>query len=269
MKLHTPFCLLPAVFLTFAACAQPKRPWNNKQCAVVLSYDDALHVHLDKVVPALDAHGLKGTFYLIASRPAFTDRMPEWQAAARNGHELGNHTLFHPCLGGRPGREWVEPEYDMSTYTIKRMTDEIRVTNALLKSVDGKTKRTLGCPCGDTRIGDSSYLYSISNEFVAFRDATPDAVALNRFGNFPIQGAGPNGHSGEELIAMVKKAMQDNALLVFVFHGVGGEHNLNVSEDAHEQLLQFLQQHIEDIWVAPFIEVAEYMQQGGEGKKAQ
>lgn len=267
MKLHALFCLLVAGSFSLAACAQQKRPWNNKRCAVVLSYDDALHVHLDKVVPALDKYGFKGTFYLIASRRAFTGRMPEWQTVARNGHELGNHTLFHPCAGDLPGREWVQPEYDLSTYTIRRMTDEIRVTNALLKSVDGKSKRTLGCPCGDTRVRDSSYLHAVSNEFVAFRDGRPDAVTLNRFGDYVIQWSGPSGTTGEEMIAQVKKAMQDNALLICVFHGVGGEHNLNVSEEAHEQLLQFLQQNIDDIWVAPFIEVAEYMQRDGGQKK--
>lgn len=38
--------------------------WRNKRCAVVLTYDDALDVHLDHVIPQLDSSGFKGTFYL-------------------------------------------------------------------------------------------------------------------------------------------------------------------------------------------------------------
>ena len=54
--------------------------------------------------------------------------------------------------------------------------------------------------------------------------------------------------------------MANNTYLVFLFHGVGGEHSLNVSLEAHRKLLLFLKQHEKEIWVAPFIEVTEYVQ---------
>jgi sialate O-acetylesterase len=56
------------------------------------------------------------------------------------------------------------------------------------------------------------------------------------------------------MIALVKKAMEDHALLVFLFHGVGGEHNLNVSLPAHRELLQFLKQQEDKIWVTTTLE---------------
>jgi peptidoglycan-N-acetylglucosamine deacetylase len=68
-----------------------------------------------------------------------------------------------------------------------------------------------------------------------------------------------NGQSGEELIAMVKKAMEAKTLLVFLFHGVGGEHDLNVSLPAHRQLLQFLKQNQDRIWVATFLDIAQHI----------
>jgi peptidoglycan-N-acetylglucosamine deacetylase len=61
------------------------------------------------------------------------------------------------------------------------------------------------------------------------------------------------------MIALVKKAMQTHTLLVFLFHGVGGEHNLNVSLDAHSNLLHFLKQNEKNIWIAPMIEVAKFI----------
>ncbi|MFW5773568.1 MAG: polysaccharide deacetylase family protein, partial [Tangfeifania sp.] len=36
--------------------------WENKKCAVALTYDDALSVHLDKVLPVLDSAKIKATF---------------------------------------------------------------------------------------------------------------------------------------------------------------------------------------------------------------
>src|SRR6202012_6303349 len=82
--------------------AQRTSVWNNKQCAVVLTYDDAIDVDLDNVLPALDSLGLKGTFYLIGSSPVVANRMEQWREGARHGQEVGNHFLFHPREGSRP-----------------------------------------------------------------------------------------------------------------------------------------------------------------------
>ena len=101
--------------------AQNNQPWNDKKCAIVLTYDDALNVHVDNVIPLLDSLGLKGTFYLSASFPGCKNRLNDWKKAAAEGHELANHTLFHPCIGNIPGREWVSAENDMSRYTVIRI----------------------------------------------------------------------------------------------------------------------------------------------------
>lgn len=243
----------------FAPYAQNNTLWKNKKCAVALTYDDALNIHLDKVIPILDSVGFKGTFYLTGSSDAFTKRIPEWRQAAAKGHELGNHTMYHPCYGKRPGREWVRPDYDLNGYTMQRITDEIKMNSALLEATDGKTTRTLACPCGDTKIGDSSYLYNVKDHFIAVRDGTPDANDVNGFDGVTIQWMAPGANSGNELIAAVKRAMESNALLIFVFHGVGGDHSINVSAEAHRELLQFLQQNKSQVWVAPFIEIAGYI----------
>jgi hypothetical protein len=48
---------------------------------------------------------------------------------------------------------------------------------------------------------------------------------------------------------------------VFLFHGVGGEHSLNVSRGDHRMLLFFLKQNEKDIWVAPMIEISQYVRE--------
>ena len=118
------FLIIISSFLwTFFTEAQNTLPWGNKKAAVVITYDDAINQHLDNAIPVLDSLGLKATFYVIAT----------------TGHELGNHTLYHPCVGGK-GREWVRPEYDLRNYTVQRMLDETRMTNLFLRAMDGKTK---------------------------------------------------------------------------------------------------------------------------------
>ena len=77
------FFICSILFLcSFPIFAQSKNVCNGKKCAVSLTYDDALNIDLDKVIPALDSVKLKGTFYLIASSKAFTNRLKEWKVAA-------------------------------------------------------------------------------------------------------------------------------------------------------------------------------------------
>jgi sialate O-acetylesterase len=252
--------VIPVFWLvTPASFAQDQRPWNTKQCAVCLTYDDALNVDLDRVVPALDSLGLRATFYVSGFFPSFKLRSVEWRAVAGKGHELGNHTLFHPCTGSLPGREWVKPDYDLNSYSIQRMVDEITMANVLLKAIDGKTKRTFAYPCGDTKVRDSSYVPNIKTDFVAARGVQGkmeriDAIDLYGIGSYMV-----NGQTGDELIALVRKAMESHTLVVFLFHGVGGEHSLNVSAEAHSQLLHFLKQNEASVWVAPLVEIADYV----------
>ena len=256
---------VPLIFLILCALApcighpQEKRSWNGKSCAVSLTYDDALNVHLDHVIPLLDSVGFKATFYVAASFPALQTRTAEWKTAAANGHELGNHSLFHPCEGNKPGREWVKSEYDLSTYSVQRMTDEIRINSFLIRLLDGKNDRTFAYPCGDTRAGDTSYVPNIRNAFAGARGVTGKMQRIEDIDLMDIGACMINGQSGQDLIALVKQATENKALLVFLFHGVGGEHDLNVSLEAHRALVHFLKEKEQDIWVAPLVNIAEYI----------
>jgi len=231
--------------------------WNNKQCAVVLTYDDAIDVDLDTVLPALDSLQLTGTFYLIGSSSVVNKRLDEWRAAAKRGHELGNHALFHPCDGSLPGRGFVTPDNDLSKYTVSRAVNEIRINNTLLKAIDGKTVRTFAYPCGDLKIGDTYFYDGLKNDFAGARGVTAALqtaaeVDLTNIDCYPIM-----DKTADYMIDLVKKAQQTHTLLVFLFHGVGGGHSINESLSAHSQLLHYLKAHEKEIWISPMVDVAE------------
>ncbi|MBV9986591.1 MAG: polysaccharide deacetylase family protein [Chitinophagaceae bacterium] len=245
------------IILLGASVAQAQ-PWNGKNCAVVLTYDDAIDGHLDHAVPALDSFGLKGTFYLIGNAGAVVNRIPEWRKAAADGHELGNHTGIHPCDGG-PGRTFITPDTDLRNYTINRMRDEIRLTNALLRAIDGRTERTFAYPCGDKKIHDSLYYEPVKKDFIAARGVSDGLLKIDSVHLHDINCYSINGQSGEYMIGLVKKAQQSGRAVVFLFHGVGGGHDLNVSLTEHRKLLQYLKAHENEIWVAPMIDVAKYI----------
>ena len=238
--------------------AQFNQAWRGKKCAVVITYDDAINEHLDNAVPVLDSLGLKATFYITAFSASMQTRLNDWKNLTTKGYELGNHTLYHPCIGGA-GREWVSKDYDLNNYSVKRMVDETRMTNLFLQSLDGKTKRTFAFTCGDMKIGDSSFINSMKNDFVAARAVRNEMHKINEVDLYNVDCYVVNNHSFEQMKEWVDKSVQTNSLLVILFHGVGGGNGLNVSIDNHRKILSYIKQQEKDIMIAPMIEVAEHI----------
>src|SRR5574339_1305791 len=197
--------LISLLFTTIASRSQTNQPWKGKKCAVVLTYDDAIDQHLDNAIPVLDSLGLRATFYLTAFSISMQTRLNEWKKLPAKGHELGNHTLYHPCIGGK-GREWVSKEYDLNNYTVKRMVDETRMTNLFLKALDGKTKRTFAFTCCYMKIGDSSFINAMKNDFVAARAVRNEMHKLNEIDLYNVDCYMVNGETAEQMIEWVKKA---------------------------------------------------------------
>src|ERR671939_2070439 len=82
--------------------ASGQGPWP-RECrgAVSLTFDDGMRSQLETAIPLLDEHGLQATFYLNPPRDGdeatWREKLAPWRAAAGRGHEIGNHSLTHPC----------------------------------------------------------------------------------------------------------------------------------------------------------------------------
>ncbi len=83
------------------------QPWPGKaQGALSLTFDDAYPSQTAVAMPLLEAHGFRGTFYLIVDRlfqrGKYEDLpsapLTDWQAGFRRGHEMGSHTWTHVGL---------------------------------------------------------------------------------------------------------------------------------------------------------------------------
>lgn len=241
--------------LTAADTGSTQYPWpNGARAAVSLAYDDAVPSQLDNAIPALDRHGLKGSFYLTLSADTVRARLPEWRAAARNGHELGNHTLFHQCSAKGDGRAWVVPAQDLDTMTVARMQAEVDVGNAMLHAIDGSTEFTFTAPCGDRNAADGDYIRGLHDRFLGIKLGAGAVVPdMRRLDRMAVPVFAPQGQSGAELIALVEEAGRHGTMVNFTFHGIGGDH-LAVSTEAHDALLAFLAAHRHTYWTATFRE---------------
>lgn len=226
--------------------------WPGKaKAAVSLSYDDALHSQLDNAVPALTQYGIKVSFYPILSSPVVAERMAEWRKLAADGHELGNHTLFHSCAKSKPGRDWVPAYNDLDKKFMGQMRDELLTANAFLHALDGKTERTLTPPCLDWQLADGNYVETLGDLFVGIKGAEKIPAAHTAM-------LLPDGHTGAQLIDFVKQSAQKGGLVQIIFHGIGGDH-LSVSKEAHEQLLKFLAENRETYWTDTYMNIAKHL----------
>ncbi|MDP5150688.1 polysaccharide deacetylase family protein [Rheinheimera baltica] len=232
---------------------------HGAKAAVSLAYDDTLASQLDVAIPALNAYGLKASFYLQLSSPLITARLSEWRAAATQGHELGNHTLFHQCSASKPGRDWVGADDDLDNISATQLVQQIRLANSMLFTIDGQTERTFTAPCGDALARGQPYWPLIHKDFVAIK-AKPGAIIADmaEFDVYAVEVIVPVGSSGAELIAFVKQAAKHGTMVNLTFHGVGGDH-LSVSAQAHDQLLAYLAANRATYWTDTFINIMRYV----------
>lgn len=234
-------------------------PWNGKKAAVVITYDDALDVHLDNALPILDSAGFKASFYLTAAAPASRNRLNDWRKAAAAGHELGNHTLYHPCDATKPGRSWVSPISDLHKYTTAQIVRESEMTNSFLEAIDGKKERTFAYTCGDTETGEGSFIEAIKGQFVALRGVRS---SLNKFGATNLDNVDcyvVDTQNQQHLVAWAEQARSENAMLVVLFHGVGGGHNINVDLKAHHDFVRYLKKNEKDYWVTTMVDAGKFI----------
>ncbi len=248
--------------------AESETKWNNwpngARAAVALTYDDATPDHPRLVAPALQAHGLRGTFYA-PIRGDLISNTEAWRELAHQGHELGNHTIFHPCR-----RDPVEPPNvtadwnNLQHFTEERFRNELQISNFVLHLIDGQTTRTYGNTCHNTTIGPDDNPQRIepilADYFVAARGerherpANPAGADLFNMGT--ISG---DGRQCAEWCGFIERALEIGGMVIFTFHKVGrGYERLQVDETEHTQLLRYLQQN-RHIWTAPLVEIANWL----------
>jgi peptidoglycan/xylan/chitin deacetylase (PgdA/CDA1 family) len=253
---------LVLIFLlfSFAAQAQDKIKWpGNAKAAIVLTYDDGLASQLKVAVPQLNDAHLKATFFLTGDINHLT--IPEWRTLSKKGHELANHTVYHPCT--------IRDDNPVASdnYTVQGMLQEIALMNNFLYAVDGKIARTYAYPCTETLAGGKSYVDSLRKyghvKYARIGGDADDAVITDFEKLDPLQvpsyGLDDNT-TGTQLITFVKKVQQSGGMGVIMFHGIGGDY-ITTSAEAHKELLTYLSDNKKDIWVAPFQQAMDHVMQ--------
>ena len=234
--------------------------WPGKsRAAISLTYDDGMDSSLDHAIPDLEAAGFRGTFYLITGYWGTAARQADWRDAFLNGHEIGNHTVHHPCRGG-------QHRYNLETYTPQRISEEIREANCWLdRNIGPDPYRTLAYPCGHHAVGnppdEGSFFSAVGDCHIAARLAggginDPAVVAENPLKIKSEVISFPHGREVGPFIEYCEQAAKLGGWGVIVFHGIGDNY-WTTERVVHQQLLAHLRD--QRFWVAPVREVARHI----------
>lgn len=238
-------------------------PWpRGCRAAVSLSYDDGLPVHREDTAPQLEALGLRATFYAQINSDLL-DHRDAWVRMAEAGHELGNHTIFHPCRDAHKRSGW--PSYrSLNDYTPERWEDEVHIASRILRTYDGRSRRTFGNTCCDTTIGPDEAPISLDDllakHFVAARGPVSSQVIDPRRASLMQLGCySADRKSFEELRAILDETVEAGGWVIFMAHGIGRDHNLQWDVESHRRTLEYLAAQAGRIWAAPVVDVASHV----------
>lgn len=238
--LVTIFKTISLLFVAFSTDLHAVEDWpKGNKVAISLSYDDALNSQLNNALPALNKRGMKASFYVVPFSHVFRKRLEEWRLLATQGHELGNHTLFHACKRSKPGRKWVKAINDLDKKTVAEMVREVTLANTLLTAMDGQTERTFTPPCFDQVVSDGNYIDAVKKQFVGIK-----SLEDSNFASL----IGANKTTAQNIIKFIEKQPKNIKLVNILFHGIGGDH-IVTSTDEHNKLLDYLLENKDKYWV--------------------
>jgi len=232
---------------------------EGKQVGLSLSFDDARGSQVEVGIPILDRHNVKATFYIVECM--YEKRIDQWKSAAANGHELGNHTVTHPC-GCNFG---FKEEGNLEDLTLEDIAADIDEATAKIENVFGLTPATFAYPCGQQYVGRGentrSYIPVVSERFVAgrgFRDEAnnlPAVVDLAR-----AAGTDFDGMPFETMKRQLEGAVASGRWIVFAGHEVGPDGGQTVIDSALDELCAYASDPANGIWIDTVEAIGRYVQ---------
>jgi len=232
---------------------------EGKQMALSLSFDDARFSQVDRGIPLLNKYGVSGTFYVSPS--AMLERVDDWKNAVEAGHDIGNHTLVHPCSGNFP---WARHKA-LEEYTLEQMAQELDSASILIHDLLGIWPRAFAYTCGQTYVGrgvnSRSYVPLVAGRFETGRNW------MNEGPNDPgycdlarLNGTELDGLSFAEVLRLIEEAREAGAWLVFAGH----EMDEGGSQTSLLPTIDSICRHASDpakgIWLDNVSEIGRYVQ---------
>lgn len=257
MACHSPS---PSESTSSPTAFSPKRiAWpKGKKAAISLTFDDARLSQIDRGLDFFEKSGVRVTFYL--STFSMDKRPDGWKKAGALGHEIGNHSLTHPCSGNFA---WAR-EKALENFDLEKMQFELDESNRIIYDLLGVVPESFAYPCGQKFVGrgeqTQSYIPLIARKFTSgrgFRD---------EIGNDPsfcdpaqLTGVDTDERDFAQVLPYLKTAAESGQWLVFAGHEIGDSGRQTTRVAMLEQLIAYAQNPENGIWLAPVKDINTYI----------
>ena len=245
--------------VVFAQRAAPSFKWpEGKHAALSLTFDDARMSQVDSGTALLDKYGIKATFFVVPS--GVEKRLDGWKKAVANGHEIGNHTTHHPCTGNF---SW-SAQNALENYTLDDMRKELTACNKRIEELLGVKPDVFAYPCGQKFVGrgthTKSYVPMVAKMFVLGRGWRDEAMNDPGFCDFAqVSGIEMDGKTFDEILPLIEEAKGAGQWLILAGHEMGDSGVQTTRLKMLTQLIKYVQDPANGIWIAPAGAVAKYI----------
>jgi len=242
---------------------------EGKRVAVSLSFDDGRASQVDIGLDVINPTGVKVTFFVNPGSEAFRSKLAGWKRVVASGHEIGSHSVNHPCTGNFP---W-SLHNALENYTLEQMSQQLDDANAQIEELLGVHPVTFAYPCGQKFVGRGpamkSYVPLIGQKFLAGRGY------MDEYYNDPVfcdlAQAGGIAFDDMDYIDMVKhisKAAQQGGWVIFAGHVIGQKAFQVTDTIALVALCKYMQDPANGVWVDTIKNIGKYVvdQRGSLGK---
>ncbi len=257
MYLLITLCFLSSLLITGQSSSFP---WpDGKAAALSLTFDDARLSHVDVGLELFRELDARATFYV---NPYGVDqRLEGWKELVADGHEIGNHTYFHPCTGNFA---WSRDKA-LESYSLSSMKRELLLANHYIQETLGVNAVSFAYTCGNTFVGrgsgTKSYVPLIAEIFESGRGWMNEAPNDPYFMDLSqVQGVEMDGKDFEEDIRpLLEQAVENSAWLVLAGHEIGEEDRQTTKVEMLQELVAYATRPDSRIWLTTVGEAAEHI----------
>ncbi|MGB7731040.1 MAG: polysaccharide deacetylase family protein [Candidatus Acidiferrum sp.] len=231
---------------------------DGKKAAVSLSFDDARLSQVDNGLALFKKEGVKVTFFVQPS--GVEKRLTGWKQAVADGHEIGNHSLTHPCTGNY----LFSRNNALENYDLAMMARQLDEANEEIYKQLGVKPRTFAYPCGQKFVGRGrevrSYVPLVADRFLLGRGY------LDESANDPLvcdlaqaMGTGFDDLDFFRIKKIVDDAVREGRWVIFVGHEIGERGYQTTDTQALEALCKYLKNPATGVWLSTVDEIASYI----------
>lgn len=241
-----------------AASAAAFRWPEGKRAAISLTFDDARLSQIDTGLPILDRYKVKATFYV--SPDSVKERLDGWKRAVMSGHEIGNHTMTHPCTGNYA----FSKANALEDFDLDRMAREIDDASLAIEKMLAVKPMSFAYPCCQTFVGRGravkSYVPLVAKRFLTGR------LGLNEAANDPaicdlaqLLAQGSDGATFDELKVLIDQAASDGRWLILCGHEIGDGGYQTTPSKTLEAICRYANDPANGLWMDTVGRIGKYV----------